>query len=402
MGKGAAGRMTRSPRRARAGRAPRRRKVQCVFWLRGDCRNGDTCRFAHYDTAEPHIEPEPLADNLVDEVRKFLEENGGQLEGGQVAARFIGMKQAQLVDHFEIVRVGKGKFWVRLHGLEDPVPDDVPKVKGEQSEDGKGDDDASQIDDEFAEDWPDEGAEDQRDGEQEEEDPYYSPNQFQDIEGTEEGDFENAQAGEAPQDAEPPEDLPPESPPQEWADDEWLHDDQEEGAHQSRNADHDPFGDVFREAMSGDTRRAADSDTRAVPRGFRPIGAPIGGRGNSGVAPESEEFPLSSEYSPRSKGLGKQGSTKRSRQRCLFYPRGQCRNGDKCPFVHTEGEEPEVPPIDEEMVYKIRELLEAEGGAMEGGRLSKEFKGIRRVQLEDHFVIEGERNGKFLVKLPTD
>lgn len=87
------------------------KSVTCVFWQRGNCRNGDSCRFRH--ESEPSLE---LDDKMLEEVTSFLDGLGGQLEGGVVAARFHGLKKAQLEPHFDLVEVGKGKFYVRIRG----------------------------------------------------------------------------------------------------------------------------------------------------------------------------------------------------------------------------------------------------------------------------------------------
>jgi len=169
--------------------------ITCVFWERGQCRNGERCRFLHAK-AGPTDPPEPLPEETVEEIRRFLDRHGGQLEGGQVAANFPRVKKAQIDPHFELVPVGGGKFWVRLPGLDAPLPDDVPRLpggrKGTEDQDGL-DAEAMLLEDGFCQDVLDDQLQLQEEMQQQMEDmdPRLQPDQdleqaqFQDMQDLE-------------------------------------------------------------------------------------------------------------------------------------------------------------------------------------------------------------------------
>jgi len=85
------------------------------------------------------------------------------------------------------------------------------------------------------------------------------------------------------------------------------------------------------------------------------------------------------------------------RKICIFFSRGICRNGANCQFSHAGMVSVEAGPLDAATVDEIRTYLQDNGGAVEGGKLSLAFKGVKRSQLEEHFLVVGEGNGKFRV-----
>ncbi|CAE7218288.1 Zcchc6 [Symbiodinium natans] len=73
-------------------------------------------------------DPGPLDEGLLLDIQGFVDERGGQVEGGQIGAHFNGVKKTQLKPHFDIVDVGGGKYWVRQQGFDGPIPDDTAKL----------------------------------------------------------------------------------------------------------------------------------------------------------------------------------------------------------------------------------------------------------------------------------
>lgn len=264
---------------------PSFKKVTCKFWEKGLCRNGEECRFLHGKAPEPG----PLSDETVIDIMQFLEENGGQLEGGQIAAKHIGIKKIQLQAHFDVVDAGLGKFWVRLPGFDGPLPTEVPKVHRERVIDADS------------------------------------------LEEVIRGNYEDGSSIFSQEDLPPDEfgEVIPEDPLENF----------------------DEFGDEVHSQNAND-----------VPSNIR----------------SSWRVP--------------------SRRPCLFFARGICKNGGSCPFVH-DSVELEVPMLDEVTFSHIARFLELHGGSVEGGMLAKEFKGVKRAQLESHFNVISAEQGVFTVSL---
>eukprot|EP00931_Biecheleriopsis_adriatica_P069040 TRINITY_DN42930_c0_g1_i1.p1 TRINITY_DN42930_c0_g1~~TRINITY_DN42930_c0_g1_i1.p1 ORF type:complete len:458 (+),score=130.93 TRINITY_DN42930_c0_g1_i1:82-1374(+) len=97
------------------------------FNKKGGCRDGENCPFRHVAADEETLPEEPVAidQGVLEQIQEFVEENGGQLEGGQIGAKFPGVKKKQLEAHFDIVvaNTGRGKYWVRQFGFDGPIPD---------------------------------------------------------------------------------------------------------------------------------------------------------------------------------------------------------------------------------------------------------------------------------------
>lgn len=56
--------------------------------------------------------PPPLTDEEVEMIRGIVEENGGKIKGGILATKVEGLKKAQLQEHFQIVQIDSGDFWI--------------------------------------------------------------------------------------------------------------------------------------------------------------------------------------------------------------------------------------------------------------------------------------------------
>jgi len=396
--------------------------VVCMFWARGNCKNGENCRFLHR-----HSDPEPLpllSIDTVEQIRTMLTESAGQVEGGQVAARFLGVKKTQLAEHFTIVEVGKGAFWVRLPELTGPVPTDVRRKKEPENEH-----DLEDFDPDEPLPWDEEDiAQVQMAAQQVDEQA--SPSQ--DL-GSPDGasqceafpkheDMEEDVPMELDQDVphespleEPPLDheSPLEEPPLEEG---WTHEPLEELPLEETSPGWERADEEFNPAVYGDPSVGSDQLVEPSSRGSLepiskphgrlgvPIGAAVGrpaGRRNT----EDIKVAVDRSRSKRTSNLNRTATGRagpKTQRMCAFDARGVCRNGARCPFIHV-GDDPDqpLPPLDSSFADEIRKFIEDRGGIVEGGLLSKEFKGVKKMQLESLFHLTMGAGGKFSVSLPS-
>jgi len=415
-------RAAREPPRARGSKGSKggkdsRSKTVCIFWERGACKNGEKCRFLH-GPAPDNGSVEPLSQEVAEQILQFLEEQGGQAEGGALADRFAGVKRAQLEALFEIVPAGnKGKFYVRAPGCKEELrwadedndlyePEDPPEVDNEllapaaeegwgeleNAEEGAGADDrpCEEEGEEIAAGFGEEGeemeegsllenisAEDNLEDELAPEDHSTTINNLiQDLlKGSDVMQPEDG--GEMPEgevlqeeDVLPPEEEEGKRPS--WADEEF----EEEERWPAGELEEEPpppeanIPETDEPPQEGEAGTfvqqflhkgvAPSSSSRAIGNARQPIGArvlpgqrpaaadrrkgrgppPSAARGAVGKGKKGSAVGLPPPRGGVAKGAGKPGgkaSGKKGGSKgklCAFFPKGLCRNGDQCPYVH--------------------------------------------------------------------
>jgi len=362
----------------------------CIFWQQGRCKNGRHCRFLHGE-AGPSEPPPPLEPEQIEDVRRFLEEHGGQLEGGQVAAHFHGLKKAQLAPHFDIVSLAKGKFYVRVQGFEGPLPevfegsptgegegsaDEVPndeQVAEWRSGDEEGDPPEQEVEAQDGEPVPPDDREEapleEPDAQLDEQEEPFNSQDFEVLRLLEENDTDPPAEEQVPQAGEQEADLPP------------------PGGESRRREDHDlPMNDG--EQLPPEEQDGYQSDEYEVlldgeePHEFE------AGEGADG------EHADGLRRRPRKRDRVRQGSKSTV---CVFWQRGMCRNGSSCRFVHGEPEF--TRELDGELLEEVRTFLDELGGQLEGGVVAARFHGLKKAQLESHFDIVDVGKGKFYVRI---
>mmetsp|Transcript_115779 Transcript_115779/g.225331 ORF Transcript_115779/g.225331 Transcript_115779/m.225331 type:complete len:640 (+) Transcript_115779:127-2046(+) len=384
----------------------------CMFWARGSCKNGESCRFLHR-----HSNPEPLPSlsmDTIEQVRAMLEESEGQVEGGQVAARFLGVKKTQLAEHFTIVDVGKGAFWVRLPELTGPVPTDVRRKKEPENEQ-----DLEDFDPDEPLPWDEEDIADvqmaaqQVDGQASPSQNLGSPDSASQCEEfPEQEDVEE----DVPVEFDGAEDVPHESPLEESPLDHESPLEEPPLGHETLLEDLPPgekspglegADEDMQPAVDQPVEPSSKEYSNSKPRGR--LGVPIGaavGRPAGRTRTDDIKGAGDRSKSKRASNLDKAATGRtgpKTQRMCAFDARGLCRNGDRCPFIHV-GDDPDqpLPPLDSSFADQIRQFIEERGGTVEGGSLSKEFKGVKKTQLEGPFQVTMGSGGKFTVSLPSE
>jgi len=442
--------------------APGSKGVTCRYWEKGGCRNGESCPFLHSwapgaAAGRRAAPPEPLAEEVREQIQQFLEDSGGQLEGGQVAHKFVGVKRVQLEDAFEVVNVGKGKFWVRVPGLEAPLPQESPKVwrhsrePDEWPEEKEEDPDLLEDPDreqarhhryvetatEEAEAAPPAAAEEAEEVQQpaveaaeeaadEEEAVMEEGENLELLGGVDEDDalYGGAVEDDALYGGGDGEEVQPPCREEAEADtaavtaeDDALYEDLDGAAPPEREEaappeDPPPGGEEEEEAAQASSWRGEDD-------GWRPTAdAPAGSRSRSrGAARGAAGKGRRRDGKGKEKGAAsrRDGGRPPEKRRCRFYATG-CRNGSRCPFLHEDSpsqqeanspwREKERTSRDSAAMLDIRtidgilHLIRENGGEVDSGKICKDYRGIKRAQLELHFRVRGQENGKFTVSMP--
>mmetsp|Transcript_53164 Transcript_53164/g.142147 ORF Transcript_53164/g.142147 Transcript_53164/m.142147 type:complete len:748 (-) Transcript_53164:318-2561(-) len=325
-------------RRAPRGPRPGSAGVSCLFWQQGKCKNGESCRFVHGAAESTSTTEVPELDEAaVEEVRRFLDEEGGQCEGGRVAGRFRGVRKAQLEKHFDVVNLTRGNFYLRLPGFEGPVP-------GEEEEEDC--EEPSQLEEENFE---------QEFGEE--------PALLED-----DGQGDHLLDEEFP---EPTEDIPPD-------DGAGGLDFSPEELELERRTSRRRWGIPAAESLVSDVSFVDNghfSSSMLTKASFEDVGAD-NLHGELGFEQDDQELEenlgfeipdneaelqraefdtehLSSVGPKHGKGSGK----RRGKGPCKFFGRGECRNGEACPFLHlVEQELPIEPDIGDHFVQAAAEV----------------------------------------------
>eukprot|EP00930_Biecheleria_cincta_P076875 TRINITY_DN64105_c0_g1_i1.p1 TRINITY_DN64105_c0_g1~~TRINITY_DN64105_c0_g1_i1.p1 ORF type:complete len:464 (+),score=110.12 TRINITY_DN64105_c0_g1_i1:89-1480(+) len=377
----------RGPTARRETSALRPPKVEaCKFWQKGSCKNGSSCRFRHgarekraSRAAARPVDPGPIDEDLLKRIQAFVSQRGAQVEGGQIGAFFKGIKKSQLEPHFEIITVGRGKYWVRERGFDGPQPeaaadgadDDVFEQEGAEEE---------VNDDEFEEHEAIEQEQDEEEFEEQEACQSWEDDDMQD-----DGHSHPEEGGDVQDDVQsfhPEQSLEPE----EEVEDEYGQDDghsflPEEGRDLPEEGEEDA-DDEYTESLLRKVedlrRKLAEARARLAQKRQK------ASEGVSELIEPSED----------------RGSTRGTKRKaCAFWAKGFCRNGEECPFAHN-GSRGDVEALDEDTYWKVRKFIEDHGGFVEGGIITNAFRFIKRAQLEDRFQVTTESKGKFTVRLP--
>jgi len=67
------------------------------------------------------------------------------------------------------------------------------------------------------------------------------------------------------------------------------------------------------------------------------------------------------------------------------------------------GDDGAPPPLDARTVEAMTRFLEDRGGAMDFGKFAREFKAVKKIQLEEHFTLvaeDGDKGGRWQIMLP--
>eukprot|EP00746_Dinoflagellata_sp_MGD_P010429 gnl/MRDRNA2_/MRDRNA2_121526_c0_seq1.p1 gnl/MRDRNA2_/MRDRNA2_121526_c0~~gnl/MRDRNA2_/MRDRNA2_121526_c0_seq1.p1 ORF type:complete len:492 (-),score=107.75 gnl/MRDRNA2_/MRDRNA2_121526_c0_seq1:26-1501(-) len=306
--------------------------------------------------------PAELTDDIIDRVRDLLIEHNGQIKGGVLTTLIPGLKRKQLEPHFEVVQAGGADYWLTEFGNEiDFSITNMPKVKSSTEVAGELTDDViEEIRDEI---HANDGCLVS----------HVFTRRFPGIKKAHVAAHFTVES-----------------------------DDPKGGAYTIRDEGPTPGAD---ELKVHEKRR--NSGTAAKAQNPRPSDKGKGKRNSQGTTMRRFGNGQVWQNGPPMMALGNGGSIYIPR----LNPRGSVAGFRPVDAIQGKGVQVKKkqdknersmdspPPLTRDQVRDMSQIIADNGGQMNGGVLTRKFRGVKKAQIEAHFLVEQITSGDFLVSL---